>query len=666
MFTYSLKAINAKYITLFGIGLCLVLLTVWIPLEPKLQTFILFWRVETVASLFLIITLSFFLYKHSSDFLRLKIHPSEIKFIIVPLLIFVLWSGVSMLWAEFWKPALYHTLIWTEYLIFYLIIRHILNLENGFKIIMLLLAVVFSIITLPAVIEYSSFLVLGGATTLGIRFAKYGEQVNALLPLFIVVTLRFNGKRFIVGLIFITIMWLFIISTLSRINLALCLVGIVGVVFSVLIFKRFRRYRQKSAILVLIIVSATVIIHSLSFFSEKPAVPIVARVNDEAGISSSNNFRKLMTSISLEIIKTHPSIGIGADNYGFRFNNFREIYAAKNPTDDNLVNAENEIAERSHNEYLQITAELGAIGALIFFWLLCGIGIMIVSAFKKLDRLPFLSLAALLGIILFLISSAVSSYSFRLVQNGFIFFFVLAIAAKFLPKSTATKKTDKILVTANCLKAVYMTGIIACLILAFYCISRAASVYYALKVGELTSLEKALPLYEKSFWLDELNADAHFDLAVNLLNAKRYNESAAEFRKSIDIGRAPSSSYSYLSTAQFLAGDTVSAEQTFAEALRLYPFSPFVRTRYAFFLQINGKNLEAEQQLEIARQMNKKQANTWWSLINSGVQTTTNTAFQNDNFAPVMDLIPNDSLSAIMLEREIRFPTEKLKFDFLN
>jgi O-antigen ligase len=665
MFAQNLKTHNARFITLFSVGFCLVLLTVWVPIAVKLQTFMLFWRVETAASIFLTLTLAVLLYKFSSKELRLSISRQEFRFIIIPILLFIFWSTLSMFWATSWKAAAYHTLIWVEYLIFYLVIRHLITIEDGFKTLIKFTCGVFVLMMIPAIIEYCWFLVYGGATTLGIRFAKYGEQIVTILPLIVIGVLRLDGKKFVSGAFIVTAMWLFILSTLGRTNLILCLIEIAVIVFLLLAFKRFRKYLRKIVVILAIAAISTLLIHSPALLAEKPVVPIVARVSDDEGMSYTNNFRKLMTSISLEMFRAHPVIGVGADNYGILFNEYRVIYADKNPTDINLKVAENEIAERSHNEYLQILSELGIIGGLIFLIFLSSIGIMSLQALRNFRKLSLFPLAALLGAGMFLASSLVSSFSFRLIQHGFIFFFVLAVAAKFLLKDKPD--SEKIIVPANYLRLGYSAGIIMCLLLTVYCGMRAASVYYAHKIGELDNLEQAMPLYEKAFWLDDLNPDARVDLGINLLNAKRYDEAAREFRKSIDIGRAISSGYSYLSTAQYLAGDTVAAENTFAEALRLYPLSPFVRARYAYFLQLNGKKPEAERQLEIARKLDKKQANSWWSLINDGIQPTTEKVFANkDDFAPVMDLIPGDSLAAIRAEREIRFPAEKIQYDFGN
>lgn len=653
---------NSKYLIFFGLGWSLVLLSIWFSTFSYLQVFLLPWKVELAASLFLIFTLLFLLYTYFSVDLKISLSHTEIRYLVVPITLFIIWSSLSAFWGYSWKAAAYHTLIWLEYLVFYLIVRHVVSIKDGFKTLIKFTTFVFVLMALPAIIEYCAFIIYAGSTTLGIRFAKYGEQVVTLIPLVFVITLRHDGKKFALGASAVTIFWLFVLSTLSRTSLLLCLAGISATVLLVFALRQFHRYRRKTITIILIAAFSTFLIHSLSFLAEKPNVPIIARVSDNEGISYSNNFRKLMTLISLEIFKTHPFVGIGADNYGIAFNEYRAIYADKNPTDINLKVSENEIAERSHNEYLQILAELGIVGGIIFMFFLGSVGIMSFLAVRHYRQFSLIPLAALIGAILFLISSLVSSYSFRLMQNGLIFFFVLAVAAKYLLRDNPGFR--KIIIPSSYFKAACCAGITACLLLGVYCSMRAASVYYARKVVELTDLEQAMPLYEKSFSLDELNPDAHFDLGINLLNAGRYDEAAHQFRQSIDIGRASSGSYSYLSTAQYLAGDTTAAEKTFAEALKLYPLSPFVRTRYAYFLQLNGKKSDAEVQLDKAQKLDRKQANSWWSLINEGIALTTEKAFKNkDEFAPVMDLVPGDSLAAVRAEREMRFPSEKIRYN---
>lgn len=665
MFNQIFKAEYKKPVFYFCISFCLVLMASWLPVFRGLDTFMQFWRVEIAASIFLSATLFYSLYQYSKGKLNFFISRPEMKFIVLPLAVFIVWSAVSMAWSPSWKLAAYHTLIWAEYLIFYMIIRRVLDSPKSYNLLITLLAIVLLIIAAPAIIEYCSFIYLGGATTLGIRFSKYGEFYLALFPVITAGVLRLKNRRFALGVFVVVTMWLFIIGTLGRTNLILFVAATMVIAGTVFLFKQFHEYRSRMAIIVLAMIIVPIPLHSITLLTEKPNVPIVSRVSDETGISYSNNFRKLMVSVSLEIIAAHPLIGIGAGTYGTQFNKYREIYAEKNSTDGNLTVAENELAERTHNEYLQIFAELGIVGSLIFAWFIASIGIMFWNAFRNFRQTSLLSLAALLGLTLFLASSAASSFSFRFMQNGLVFFFVFALAAKSLLSTKSRKKAIQRISFSNVQpKLAFSFGILSCSLLFGLCLVRVAGSVYTMRANQTADNEQAKLLYQTASALDNENPNADYFHGLRLVKDNRFAEAVPYFRRAIAYGLGTSSVYSYLATAQTLSGDNAGAEKTFAEATRLYPLSPFVRTRYATLLQANGKAEEARQQMDSALKINKKSAKTWWSLMNNGLPETTRTAFSDKEFVQVMDLTPPQSIEAVLTERNIKFPHEKVEFNF--
>jgi predicted Zn-dependent protease len=174
-----------------------------------------------------------------------------------------------------------------------------------------------------------------------------------------------------------------------------------------------------------------------------------------------------------------------------------------------------------------------------------------------------------------------------------------------------------------------------------------------------------MPFYETAFWLDAENSTPHVGLAMNLLRVERYDEAARHFRLAIDKQRGTSDIFSYLATVQSLSGDNLGAEETIAEALRLYPLSTFVRTRYAVLLQENGKLQEAAEQFRIASQINKNEAPTWRTLITRGGRIASLEAAQN-NYSPVMMLNPGDAIYAVVTEREIKHPEERVQINLFG
>ena len=652
------KEDHSKSATLFAVGFLLVMFTLWVPFIPGWFTFVHMWRVELAASIFLVVTLSYAAYTHGGKASQIVLSQEELKFLVIPILALIVWSMVSITWAPSWKSALHHTLVWAEYLIFYMIVRQLIDRGKSYRIMLTILAMTFVLFSIPAIVDYCAFLIFGGATSLGIRFAKFGEQINTIFPLLMVGVLRLSGKRFVLGLLTVVAMWLLVFTSLSRINLFLFVGGTVAIAMFVFILKRFHKYRRKMLIVIAALIFAPLPLHVFTFLSEDTSIPIVRRIRDEAGIRSSNNFRKLMATISIEMFKARSLIGIGADNFGMQVNSYRATYGALNPADVNLAAAENEIPERSHNEYLQILSELGIVGGLIFLWFLGGIGLMFFKALRKQTSLE--PLAAIVGIGLFLVSSLVSSYSFRFIQNGFVFFFVLAVAAKFLLRSKE-EQAGTIDVSARQLKLACAFGIAACLGLASYSIVRVSSVIYTERANYVPEIEEAMPLYQAAFRLDDENPNPHFHLGYRLFHAARYPDAASHLERAIEMGQATSPTYSYLATAQLLSGDTGAAEGAFAKAVKLYPQSPFVLTRYAFFLRMNGKTGESVAQYDRALAIDQSAAITWWTIMNEGTQKASDSAERNKQLDRIMDLTPNEAVYAIIAEREIRFPAEKQK-----
>src|SRR5687768_85852 len=98
----------------FLFGLAVAMLALWFPFIPNWQTFIHMWRVEIAASVLLLATLVYFLSRYGRTDTGLSLSREEWKFIVLPVLAFILWSSLSALWAPSWKSAIHHSLIWAE------------------------------------------------------------------------------------------------------------------------------------------------------------------------------------------------------------------------------------------------------------------------------------------------------------------------------------------------------------------------------------------------------------------------------------------------------------------------------------------------------------------------------------------------------------------------
>ena len=684
-----LKRINIHSVFCIGLFISATLFTTGI--VPAPDTFIHVWTVELPTAVLFALCCLYFI------FFPIKFPPvakAEKFFVIVPIAFFILWSLLSAIWAESWKSALHHSLVWSMYLIFYLIARAVAETSRGRQALGLALLGPIVLFSIAAAAGYASFVIYGGINPLG-RLAKVGEPALTILPLLLVFVVRSNGRSFKIGVAITSLISLLIFCSLGRINFFLF--ALISLLTAALLLTLrvddpevdeqgaesvalTRRLRFRRLMLVATAcIAAPLVVQSFSIFSSTPdAAPVaVRRFGDTAAITSSNNFRLLVYAISKEMVVANPLLGIGADNFGAEANKYRRTYSAKYPDAVSLREADDNLPERAHNELLQISAELGLPGAVIAFWFAAGLLLLFFRGIKALHRGSIVGPAALIGLGAFLVSSMVSSYSFRFIQNGFVFFFVLAIACRELLHERGgglltdlkrpESKHEAVLLTTAKIRLVSAAGLTACLLLTAYWGFRVSSAVYVSKAKHTRDLNHAERLFRIAGQLDDENADARYFHGMRLFREKRFGEAAPLIRESIRLGRGRSVDYSHLASAWSLAGNDSAAERTMAEAVEMYPRSPFVLTRYSHVLSMNKKASEAERMLDIARQRHLGDANAWWILMTLGSdQASTAAVKYPDQYTSLMELRPLNALYAVRDERFARFPEERAKFELFG
>jgi O-antigen ligase len=642
-------------------GWCLVMLSLTFSIGTPWETFIHMWRVEFVASLFLAACLVFALAKDKSAVFD-NLSRSEILHIILPLFALICWSFLSITWANSSRSALHHSLVWTAYLIFFVFVRSVIDSKRTIRLSVAMLVVCLAFACIPAFWSYLAYQLFGGVLKTGIMFQKSGEQVTALLPIAFLFAVRLKGSKFKYGLIGICSLWLLVLCTLGRINLILFVIGFaVTAVFAWLVYRNPAIRRKIGAVTL-----AVLLVPAILFVGAKLSSPETATVADRIlgneGTQSSNSFRILMTTLSLEMFRSHPLTGVGGDNFGFELNEYRSAYGSANPNDPNLAHAESEIPERAHNELLQILAELGIVGGIIVGWLLFGVALMAKRSFRNALHSPY-RLAAYFGLLIFLASSLVSSYSFRLIQNGFVFFFLLAVCSKYFLRPGETDPPKSAPFPYSRTAAIVTLG--ACLLLTAYNAMRVSSVLVTRMGDSSIDIDKAAAHYRLAMELDDENPEAPASFGMRLFFEKRFAESVPYLENSIAIGKATSTDFSYLASAYTLAGDRHTAENTMKRAADLYPQSAFVQVRHAMITRANGNVELADEILERARALDRRSANTWVELITNGPASASEKAFrEKDSYVPVMDLRPNHAIYAVLDEREIDQPGERRKVGF--
>ena len=245
-------------------------------------------------------------------------------------------------------------------------------------------------------------------------------------------------------------------------------------------------------------------------------------------------------------------------------------------------------------------------------------------------------------------------------QNGLVFFFVLAVASKLTFSDEVPEESRRsIYLSPAFIRVACAVGVVACLGLIGYSMVRVTSSALTAKANQTTDLGAATELYSTAMRLDDENPDPRNNYGLRLIMKKRYGDAIPFLQESITIGRATPTDYSYLATAQTMSGDNSAAEETLKRAVSLYPRSPFVLSRFAAVLFENGKIDQAESAFARAESIDWRAAVTWRALIEKGPKELSGLGALNRDYIPIMELQPHTGIYAVVTERLIRHPEER-------
>lgn len=626
------------------------------------------WKVELIASTILAVFFAGFLLHRNER--ELSIASPLAFYVVAPVCAFIVWSGLSTFWAGSTLSVAHHTLVWCGYLAFFAAALFIASDKKLLKIAVLSLGAVLSVICLCCIVEFAFEEIINEA--FGARYGRFAEIFAAALPLFFSFALRLKGKRLRLAAGATALLWLALLLANSRGALFSSVCGlaifILLRIFSIKTATEKRRLVYAAAALI----SVVLLVQIGSFVDgndkKSDAISRIVREDKNPGNTIAGNVRFLYAGVGREMFFDNYGRGVGADNFGLEFNRYRAVFSANAENKSAAGQQEESLPERAHNEYLQILAELGVVGGAIFLCLLAGIARLGFAEFvrSRFEPSNILTHAAIAGICAFLFNSMFSSFSFRLMQNGLVFFFLLAILLRNFVARPNTEKARPIRVSPTIRSRLASAALAACLALTIFSALKAASQFLVFKAESEANQDTAKSLYERAIRLDGANASAHFSYGMRLLGANDYAAAAAQLRLAKDKGVNDSVAYSYLISAQTLANRRDEILNTTAEAANIFPYSVFLRVRRAVALNKFGAADDAENEFKIAERLDGKRARTWRLLINDGLQKTSRaTRADNDTeLCDVNSLTPYQGFYAIIAERELLYPNEKTKFNF--
>ena len=570
--------------------------------------------------------------------LPITTEASLLRRMLLPLGLFVVWSAISITYAASAGWVIHETLTWGLYLTFLSLFWLLLQEGSGLTTVykgFLITACILGLNSIIDVLSITNFADSEG--TIRIRYGKFAELLATILPLIAAIALYAKRKQVIVISAGWLLGWSALMLSLSKgAFLAGSLAHIVFFAGSSLFARPgFRGRALKLAGVWLVF---TVIFQaSFSIWSQVPSTTdyITGAAEKTRGTSI---FRTFAWRVGLEMISQHPVVGVGAGNFGIAFNDARAARAERNPKDRTPEIAEDYIVERAHNEPLQILAELGIIGGLLSGLGLCIFLSAVIRKFlqSRFQLSPVLW-SALAGMLGFGISSMVSSFSFRAIQNGIAFFLIATIAVYQIDRRRPGRATER---AGRFRIAVAFGGLAFGLLMTAFTGSKALGEYYASKAEAEGDSIAASEIYRSSIAVDRDNASVYYYLSARQADAGRHNEAAASLREGIDRGLGVSITYSLLAEYQLLAGDADESERTLREAIHIFPNSVFLRVRLGIFLMDVRHDPASAAEFEYASSIDPRQAKGWQMIMTDGSVAAYYAAKTDETIAPPVDLWP--------------------------
>jgi len=602
-------------------------------------------------------------------------------------------SAASLLWTPFLYQSLHHTGLWIIYLATFILFRQALTIRRRLVVATAVVGLVAGSIAVLGIIEYYSSSFAPPSLSFAHR-SVLAEILITAMPIYIMIFLCSRRQCFIWASYIVAVAsFLAVLETGQRAP-ALGMLCSLILIAAFLFLKKARPINNRRILILVATLVALLIFQLVPSPLNRPQQEIASRLVETVQVEPNTQARLLFWGVALEMFKAHPLIGVGPGAYEPLYANYRARFV-KNPENEWLSHLQEEaLVERTHNEYLQLLAEMGAPGLVLFLLLCCGILYSGWLTFKSSNNVCVLG--AIAGMVAFLISAGASSFGFRWIAGGVMFFFIASIATApcltrdrgqirrrgdaFADAGTETSyvgtsecPTSSIRSTFYVLRSrLKMERRTDVFTLAFCLLLFAFFSWSSVRVmlGQLheqrgngvqffsSDATKAIDEYNETLRFNPYNFGAKFNLGMALYHSGKAAESIPHLEYALRNGINVSVAYAYLAIACERAGEIEKAEQVLLESIAVYPKSVFLRSLYAEMLRRQGRTAEAGKYFASASQIDARQARGWYNLLVMG-RAAAIAAVANGDLPPGQ-LKPENAIFLIM-DREQQAMTARIQ-----
>ena len=641
----------------------LVLLAPHIPGIPRSSVNGLPWRQELALSLLLTLALGLIsrrLAKNSNNRI-----DSPAFLVISALGLFVVWTWLSTAWAATPYAAMHLAMQWTLYLVFFLVMFSVAKSPRLLHSSFVALAGIVCMLAIACAIE-SWF----GAPLTDGNFRNdlkpvlrgsggFGEIMAMAAILFASLSLHLNRRRVAIACgVTAMLGWLATLQSLERAPFVGASVGFALLIAGTVITS----FRSRRTLLRLcLVVSAGA---SILFFQTMPSLTTatnaprstVTRLGQNLGSDRNTRVRFLFWGAGVEMLRAHPVVGVGGNNYETAFPAARAQFAAAHPGSPLIAMNEDLLSVYAHNEYIQMLAELGLAGFSLFLMLSLALLATFWRALKsRRQTLPVLGAAG--AMLAFAISSGASGSSFRYLGGGLLFFFAAALINRVATRKTNSQTLSSKQTVPAGLSRVPPLCLCAVMLIFVSVLSVQAAGTMLHGLGQTSSNpNRAERYYHASLTALPSSAATHFSYGLWLQDQGRAAEAVFHLTYAVAHGFNSSICYAYLAAAQESAGNQEAAEQVLAEAVRVYPVSVFLLVRHSVALKKLGRGEDSENEFARALSLDSRAARGWQQLIENDIDAALAAGQHDTTIALPGELIPQAAVFEILQENERRFP----------
>lgn len=577
---------------------------------------------------------------------------------------FVAWAAASALWATNVFAAAHYALSWVAYLLLFALLARACESRRVLGASLKTLGAVVLVVGAANVVGH-----LGSADSL-LRHNGLGEPLAVSVPLFASLALCVRRRRaaLLSGLT-AAVAWLAVLQIAERAAFIAVCAGLLVLASSMLASPRFRpRSPRRAALVALALLACLAFQSAPSPFEQSRHQPVLSRLGATSAGDLNTRARFLYWGAAFEMWRARPLAGVGANNFSTRIPEARAAFAASNPDSPLAGLNEKYLNAGAHNEYLQILAELGAVGFALFAAFCLS---LVRSAWRALrvSRGPVVP-GAVASLAVFAVSSGASAVSFRWMGSGLMFFFAAALVTRFgaRPDPAAARGAEPgrtVDSRPRALRRLFdaaarpapAVGLALSLLVASLMTAQAAHVQLLAAAQSAADGESAEKLYRAALYVNPLNPATRYQFGTWLFYRGREREAVPHLRFAVARGFNASTCYGYLAAAESGSGQEESAERTLAGAVRVFPRSVFLRARHASALKRLGRAGEAELEMAAALLLDSRAARGWRGLIEDDIDAASDAARRDPStFATPGELQPEDAVFAVLKENERRFP----------